>query len=203
MKILLLMLVMLVCFVTWVIMTALVKRCGIRQATLECKKVCKEFLKALFEETSTATLLYPVCVGWDGNRIVPQLVDDEFSKIRENFASCYCIKGIVIPDGSLVQYAFSIMRKQDSMDDDYLEKLIQKQTEEVVAHTMRRYDCYLPTEPLTYVELQEHRLLVAFARNDAGIKKLDNQKRAVRRRKIEAAHTSHSNMTENWEDRPK
>lgn len=183
--------------------TAVIKDCTIKEATLKCKNFCKEIINALFQPTPVPEVFYPVDVGFDGNRIVPQLVDDEFSKISENFASCYCIKGIVIPDGSLVQYAFSIMRKQDSMDDEYLEKLIQKQTEEVVAHTMRRYDFYLPTEPLTYVELQEHRLLVAFARNDAGIKKLDNKKRAVRRRKIEAAHTSHSNLTENWEDREK
>ena len=191
-----------VCFVAWVSMTALLKGWDVKKSTLECKNVCKEFLKALFEETQTQTQYqYPVLVGFDGNRILPQLVDVEFEKVRQNFAVCYCNNHTLEKDESLVIYSFAISRKPNSLEDEELEKLIQKQVEEILARTMRSCDCYIPTEPLTHVELKSTLLLIAFARNSRGVAKLDKAKKVVRRRRAEASQTSHTNLTENWNDK--
>lgn len=147
--------------------------------------------------------LYPVLVGYDGYRILPQLVDAEFAAVRENFASCYCTKITLKEDNTIIIYHFDIMRKPDGLDDDMLEQLIQKQSEEIVINTMRTYDCYLPVEPLTLVELLPHTLNVAFARNKAGIELLDRLKRKMRKRKALAARPENHTMKEKWDDNGK
>lgn len=180
------------------------KNCSVRDATIICKNCVKGFLKelltTLFEPVPVQEQFYPVLVGWDGCRVLPQLADSEFSTVRENFASCYCTNIILPEDSTLVIYKFDAMRKPGGLDDDMLGQLVQKQTEEVLANTMRRYDCYLPAEPLTLTEVFPHVLYVAFARNDAGIKILDEQKRKMQKRKALSERPGNPTMREKWED---
>lgn len=180
------------------------KNCSVKDATIICKNSVRNFLgellTALLEPVPAPTQLYPVLVGWDGCRVQPQFVDAEFSAVRANFASCYCTGITLSEDGTLAVYRFDIMRKPGGLDDDVLGQLVQKQTEEVLANTMRCYDCYIPAEPLTLTEVFPHSLNVAFARNDAGIKILDGQKRKMQKRKALSQHQGNPTMREKWED---
>lgn len=187
-------------FIIWIGATALVKGCSINEATIKCKKICGEIFQALIEPTPPPQTIYPVCIGWDGNRIVPEFVEDEFLKIRQNFAVCCYTNVNFSRDGSLIIYNFDITPKENSRDAESLQRLIQKLAEETLVHTMRHYDCYIPAEPLTHVEVYPNKLRIFLARNSAGIITLDKRKKMVRRRKIEAAQTSHTNLTENWND---
>ncbi len=180
------------------------KNCSVKDAAIICKNSVihfwKELLTALLEPAPAQEPSYPVMVGWDGCRIQPQFVDSEFSAVRADFASCYCTNITLSEDGTLAVYRFDIMRKLGGLDDDVLGQLVQKQTEEILANTMRCYDCYLPAEPLTLTEIFPHVLYVAFARNEAGIKTLDEQKRKMQKRKALTEHPGNAPMRENWED---
>lgn len=191
-------------FVISVLSVKFCKNCSVKDATIICKNCVKNFLgellTTLLEPVPAPPQLYPVLVGWDGYRIQPQFVDTEFSAVRANFASCYCTNITLSEDGALVVYRFDIMRKPGGLDDDVLGQLVQKQTEEVLANTMRCYDCYIPAEPLTLTEVFPHSLNVAFARNDAGIKILDKQKRKMQKRKSLSQRPENPPMREKWED---
>lgn len=125
-----------------------IKQCSAKDAAITFKKFLGDVTGELFAPTPPPKQLYPTCVGFDGNRVLPQLVDDAFSTVRANFVVCYCDRNNYHVDSNVMLYRFSIQRKPDSIDDDTLLPLIQKQCEEVLAKTMRLYDCYLPTEPL-------------------------------------------------------
>lgn len=176
-----------------------IKNCSAKDATRILQKFFKDIASAICT-ASQPKQFYPTLVGFDGNRILPQLVDVAFATVRKNFSVCYCDANDYQFNCNVMRYRFSIQRKPDSMDDDTLLPLIQKQCEEVLAQTMRLYDCYLPAEPLTVVELFPNFLFVAFARNEAGIKEIDAYKNKMRRRKAQAEQTTHSRMSENWHD---
>lgn len=205
MEIILLLFLLVAASAASVLTVTLYKNCSVRDATIICRDCVKNFfgelLAALLEDAPVPERLYPVLVGWDGFRILPQLVDSEFSAVRENFASCYCI-GITLPgDNTLVIYKFDIMRRPGStLDDGMLQQLIQKQSEEILANTMRVYDCYIPAEPLTHTEVFPHALYVAFARNNAGIELLNRRKLKTQRRKALAERPERPPMRERWED---
>lgn len=185
-------------FVFSVIGVMLIKKCSIKNATIVCREFVKEILGALFAPTPKPKQYYPTIAGWDGNRIVPKLVDADFHSVCENFISCFCTYCGFLESEDVVIYQFDILRKPDSHEDEILEKIIQKQSEEVVTNTMRIYDFYLPPEPLTLIELFSTKLCVAFARSEEGIKKLDEEKRKIQRRKVMANHTNQGSMTETW-----
>ena len=196
-------LILIAIFTLGVLIVKFCKSCSVKQATAICKDSVKNFfrelLAALFEDAPVQERFYPVLVGWDGCRVLPQLVDSEFSTIREDFASCYCTNIVLTEDNAFVIYQFSIMRKPGGLDDDTLGQLVQKQAEEILANTMRFYDCYIPAEPLTLTELFPHVLNVAFARNDAGIKVLDEQKRKMQKLKALSERPGNPPMREKWE----
>lgn len=176
----------------------LFKKCSVKEATIFCREFVKEVFRALFAPTPLPKQYYPTIVGWDGFRIVPNLVDSEFHIVRENFISCFCTYCGLRENEDLVLYQFDILRKPDSYEDEILEKIIQKQSEEIVTNTMRMYDFYLPSEPLTLAELFPTRLCVVFARTEDGIKKLDEEKQRMRKRKSLTSSSKKDAMTETW-----
>lgn len=196
---------MLIPFIVGILVATLIMVLGKKKSIEEAVFICKNFIKRVFielfsSEQTSISVVYPTIVGFDGNRVIPALVDQEFQTVRANFASCYCSAFSLNPNN--IQYRFNIQRKPDSPTDEVLEQLIQKQSEEILARTMRMYDCYFPTEPLTVTELRPEALFVAFARNEEGIKQLDRMKQNIRRRKHSASRQpDHGSMTEDWTDR--
>lgn len=144
---------------------------------------------------------YPVLVGWDGNRIVPRLVNEEFREVCANFAVCYNVQIGLTKDDDIIAYRFSIQRKTDSLPDEVLQVLIQRQTEQILTETMQTYNCYISAEPLTVVELRKHDLMVGFARTPDGITKIDTMKQniMIKQNRKKQEHTS-STFTENWNE---
>lgn len=187
-----------IAFVFSVIGVMLIKKCSVKDATIVCRDFIKEVLRALFAPTPPPKQYYPTIAGWDGNRIVPKLVDADFHAVCKNFISCFCTYCGFLESDDLVIYKFDILRKPDSYEDEILENIIQKQSEEVVTNTMRMYDFYLPPEPLSLAELFSTQLYVAFARTEEGIKKLDERKRRIQKRKATVNHTTQDSLTESW-----
>lgn len=205
MKFLSLILLMLILFTLGILVATLIMVVCKKKSVEEAVSICKDFIQRVFtelfsSEQTSNSVVYPTIVGFDGNRVILALVDQEFKTVRANFASCYCSTFSLSPN--IIQYRFNIQRKPDSLPDEVLELLIQKQSEEILARTMRMYDCYLPTEPLTVTEIRPEALFVAFARNEDGIKRLDLLKQNIRRRKYSAnCQPDHGSMTEDWSDR--
>ena len=106
-------LILIAIFTLGVLIVKFCKSCPVKQATAICKDSVKNFfgelLTALFEDAPVQEQFYPVLVGWDGCRVLPQLVDSEFSTVREDFASCYCTNIVLTEDNAFVIYQFSIM----------------------------------------------------------------------------------------------
>lgn len=188
-------------FTLAVLCVTLFKHCSAKDAAILCRDFLAETFCAVFSE-ETQPVFYPTIVGWDGYHILPQLVDTEFCEVRKNFTVCFCTRAKISSDWSLVCYEFSIQRKPDTLDDQTLSQIIQKQAEETVAITMRLYDCYLPTEPLTVIELTPSVLRVAFARNESGVRQISDYKRKLHRRSMAASRSeAHSAMSESWNHR--
>lgn len=178
----------------------LIKHYSVKDATIMCKDFCKEVFKTLFASTPAPEPVYPTLVGYAEGHFVLQFVDESFSKVRGNFSTCYCVKAQIAANGSYVYYHFAIQRKPDSLDDDALLLLIQKEAEEALAMTMRMYDCYIPAEPLTVVGLFPHSLDIVFARNETGVKAVENMKHSIRKRKHVNSTIDNTSMTEKWKE---
>ena len=163
---------------------SVVKNCSGKEAAKILKKFMAETFGELFKPNPPPEPVYPVLVGYDGYRIVPELVNEEFSIIRNNFLFFYNNAAIIASDGHSVKYRFAIERKPDCPDDEILQSLIQKQAEEILTRTLLAYDCYMSAEALTAVELKPNCLYVAFARTQTGIQQLDDLKQRIRRRQI-------------------
>lgn len=190
-------------FILSVLGVMVVKKCSVKDAALICKSFIQEIFITLFAPTSPLVQQYPVLVGWDGvNRIIPELVDDAFSTVRNNFSVCYCLNYDFLENGNIVRYHFDIMRKEGtSIDDDTLERLIQKQSEEILYENMRRYNFYVAPEPLTAVNLFPNALYIAFARNANGIDIIAEYKKNWRKQKmLQKTKTLHTHMVESWDD---
>ncbi|MCI9143073.1 MAG: hypothetical protein HFH87_10680 [Lachnospiraceae bacterium] len=205
MKLLIFIVLLTFVFVTSVLIVQFCKGCSVKDATIICKNCVRNFLgellTALLEPAPALPQFYPVLVGWDGCRVQTQFVDAEFSAVRANFASCYCTRVNYDESSSCVTYVFDVMRKPGStLDDNILRQLIQKQSEEILANTMRTYDCYIPAEPLTEVFLFRNMLSITFARNTAGVELLDKRKQKMQKRKALSQRPENTPMRENWED---
>lgn len=201
MKIIYIFFIILLLFISAILITMLIKQCSVKEATIMCKDFCKEVFTALFASPPAPEPVYPTLVGYENGHFVPQFIDESFSKVCSNFAVCYCVDARIIADGSCVFYCFSIQRKPDcSLTDTDLAPLIQKEVEEVVTQNMRLFDCYLPAEPLTATELFPTILKVAFARNEAGLKKIEGLKRSARKRRYTTVSANNTSMTEAWEE---
>lgn len=103
----------------------------------------------------TPKQFYPVLIGYDGERILPQLVNSAFEEVRSNFAVCYNVKYAFLHDENIIAYKFSIRRKVDSLSDEVLQELIQAQVVKILTETMQFFDCYIAAEPLTVIELRK------------------------------------------------
>lgn len=188
---------------TIIFLISVIKKCSAKEAT----KIFKQFIAQIFGEllkpTPPPEPVYPVLVGYDGYRIVPELVNEEFSIIRDNFLLLYTTGAIISPDGNSVKYRFAIERKPDCPDDEILQSLVQKQTEEILTRTLLAYDCYMSAETLTAVELMPNCLNVAFARTQTGIQQLDDLKQRIRRRQIASKRQrQNKEFREKWKNEP-
>lgn len=195
--------ILIIAIVSGIYLITLVKKCSPAEATQIVKRflleIGKEFLREVPARNPNPA--YPVWVGYDGNRIIPAIVDKEFQKVSDNFLVCYCFRIAIAPDGNTIRYYFSILRKPDSADDDLLQTLLQKEVEEILTRTLLMYDCFLPAEVLTAVELQGTRLNVTFAQTPSGIQQLDALKQCTRRRQVLRKRKKIcDNFSEDWKN---
>lgn len=189
------------CFTAGILGVKAVKKCSTAQAVQLCKKFIKDIFEALFQPEQPPQPVYPTVVGWDGYRIVPQLVTTEFKKVCANFDVCYLSGYKLEQDNNTVKYKFSVQRKSDCFSDEDLQTLIQKQSEEIVSGLLLTYGYNFPAEALTAVELQAHFLYVAFARTPEGIKQLDAWKqRILRRQALRKCQKHAGELSEEWKN---
>lgn len=173
-------------------------------SVLHLLSCCVEFVVSVIRFICRKTEIpidYPVHIGWDGNRVNLLLVNKEFSKVIENFVVCYCCSYQYIFNNTCIAYYFEIQRKIDSLEDNILISIIQKQAEEVVAKKMYENDCTQSAESLTAVELEDNRLIIAYARNLSGIKALEDYKYNTYIKRMEATKKIQQNsFVEDWEE---
>lgn len=177
----------------------IIKNVSIQEALRIFVKFMVDEAKDMMKETSNVAS-YPVCIGWDGYRINPRIVEDAFSAMMKNFDVC-CYSGSGYYDnGNLYCYKFKIMYKPESVDMSYFDKLIQKQAEEVLEKFLQQQMIILNTESMTFTDIrQDGWLIVYYAVNEEGIKRLDSYKQQKRMFQRKAVTTSHSEMKENWD----
>lgn len=187
-----------IAFIVSVLLVMCIKNCSVKEATIICRDCIKDILISIFAPTPPPKQYYPTVVAWNGSRIDLKLVDAAFNSVRDNFASCFCTQCGFSESQDIVTYHFELIRKPNSLEDNVLQELIQKQSEEVVTNTMHTYDCYLAAEPITYVRLSACALDVIFARTADGVKMLDELKQKEQRRKVLETPSVHDAMTETW-----
>ena len=185
-------------FTLAVLAVSMVKKCSAKDATIAVRDFLLEISGGLFKSKPLPQMFYPTLVGYDGNRILPQFVNTEFDAMRKNFQICYLVNYELSADNTYVRYYFDILRKPDAPADEEILPLLQKQAEEVLTSTLRLYDCYMPAEPLTVVELYPNALYVTFARNDTGIQYIDDIKRKKYKRMALSVQRPYTSMQENW-----
>jgi hypothetical protein len=182
-------------------MVMLFKSCSVKDATRICIKFFCDILDEIFQSSPQQEICFPVIVGEYCGRIVPQFVNDAFVKIRSNFAVCYCVHFYFSQGNHCIIYKFAIQRKADSLPDDDLQNLVQKQAEEVVTGVMQSYDCWQNAEPLTVVELRDKELLIAFARTPKGMQEIEKTKTRIRVRQLRQQVNVHAEqLKEDWTD---
>ena len=184
-------------FIITILCIVLIKGCSAVEATKICKTFIADIFKTLFTQ-DVPPQYFPVLVGYNETRIVPQFVESAFEKISRNFDIFYFLNvEFKMKNNDVVIYHFSIERKTDSLPDEKLELLLQRQAEEVLTKTMHNYDCYLSAEPLTAVRLRADDFLVMYARTQAGIPVLDELKR-LGKQKYNSEHSKTNDFTTNW-----
>lgn len=190
-------------FVIAVFLISIIKNCSIKKSTLLLKEFLIEIFTTLFQ-SSENSVMYPSVVGFQDGRIVGVHVEEAFKPMYSSFASCYLQGYHFSKNNDCIIYRFSIKRKKDDISDSDLECLLQKQAEEVLAHQLIMYDCYVSAEALTCVVLKEHEMVVAFARTTEGVEMLDKEKEKLRyRKKMEHERTiqQENTFTEEWSDK--
>lgn len=122
---------------------------------------------------------YPIHIGFDGTCILPQIVDKELEKIEKSFDSCYCQRYSILDNQ--IQYLFPVLIPRSAQDDiGHFKSLVQKQAEEGLVSHMRKYNCQLPAEPLTAIQLLTDSLIVYYARNEKGMYEIAEIKQKLR-----------------------
>lgn len=183
-------------FIIAVFLVVLIEKCSIKEATIKCRNFVWDIVKYLFAPTPQPELGYPLYIGFDGYKIVPDLVDGEFREIEKNFDVCYCDGSSLLKDGSCIRYRFPIQRKKDTLDDRELSLLVQRQIEKIAFRYLQRENNNISAETVTLVELQPNFLYVAFALNQTGIEHITNRKRILRRQMYEKVQPKM--MVEDW-----
>lgn len=194
-------LVIVVLFISAVVMVALLKKCSVKEATIICKQYIGQILEAL-SQTSSEPITYPTFVGWVDGRVIAQSVNEEFAKLRANFSVCFFDICKYFAENNCIAYRFKIKRKIDSLSDEDLQDLLQKQAEEVVTQNMQMYDFYLNPEPLTVIDLRQNDLIIAYAVTPDGVNQIDSIKRQIRTRQFHKAMkpASKDSLTEEWHE---
>lgn len=185
-----------VVFVCAVASVMLCKHCTTRQAT----RTILTFLCDIFREalgiTPPAPACYPVAIGHNGVHFDDAIIRQAFSGIASNFAVFYLEQ--VQVKNNVVAYQFALQRKPDSLPDEDLQVLIQKQAEAVLTRQLRECGVDVLAEPLTCVDLRSNDLIIAFAMTQNEIGHLDNIKRKIRKRYLLQAQSNNSTIKEEW-----
>ncbi len=188
-------------FIGFVLCVILAKQCSAKEATVICKNFLKEVFSTLLGNEPQNVIRFPVYVGWDGNRINLQLVNDSFKKVEEHFNVCYCTRTAELFQGNCISYVFEIQRKINTPEDEELELLIQKESEEILAKVMMCNEFFYPAELLTVVEIHQNILIITFATCPAGIEQIEKRKQFLYQRKMQSKKQSpHNEFSEAWEN---
>lgn len=142
---------------------------------------------------------YPVYVGSNGMRVLPHLVSDAFVNFDKYFSVCYLDN--FWENTTHVFYRFQY-REKPGMPVSYdLLMILQKEAEKVLSSHLREFGLFLPCEDMTVVDIQSGYLIVAYAKDAAGIQETIHHQEVIRRK----YHDPHDKppgvaMQENWNE---
>lgn len=158
----------------------------------------KDFLLGLIYGKKTSQEEYPVFIGWNGTRFVPESIQESFKRLSDCFESWYYTKVAVTED--LIQYQFKVYGVTDS---DSAESLVQAIAEKALRHQFSIFMQYYPDySALTHVHFIDQNLTITFARSEQGVERILQAKEYARLQLHQEAHPDvvASIITENWED---
>lgn len=161
-----------------------------------------DFIKWLFtdEQSQNQIVYFPIYIGYNGYKFDFYMVNKEFENITTHFSTCYCNDVRISNDRMLIAYKFSIQRMSSSLDDEVLEKLVQKEAEKVLAYFMAQYECYIAADALTHVEIRGEMLWIVYAINSQGVEKIAERKKKVYHLRMQGKKREEQGVfTENWE----
>lgn len=160
----------------------------------------KDFLLGLIYGKKTSQEEYPVFIGWNGTRFVPESIQESFKRLSDCFESWYYTKVAVTED--LIQYQFKVYGVTDS---DSAESLVQAIAEKALRHQFSIFMMYHPDySALAHVRLNDQYLSITFSRNEHGVKQIQHIKEQQRQQQYEIEHPAAvaSVLTESWDDSP-
>lgn len=171
----------------------------IKESIHKCMEFLKMIFKELFSTEEKPEPIYPVYIGSDGNKIVPNLVEEEFADIYKFFEVCYFDK--FGENQNRIGYKFNIKLKVDNLDKQDFELLIQKATEKILLKHFREYNFYMPCECLIVVELMANSLYIGIAKNESGILEIEKKKEQQRHKHyLNQVSTEYEEIQEEWKD---
>jgi len=158
----------------------------------------RDFLLRLFPGQAQHEV-FPVLIGSNGTRIVPELVEEAFKGLSSCFESWYFMDASMTD--TLIQYHFYVFTR-DKKDCAALAQAI---AEKVLRHSFSQFYLYYPDyAALTCTRLQEPYLAVTYARNEKGREELLQLKEQYRKQRFEECHpvAAATVITESWDDFP-
>ena len=142
--------------------------------------------------------VYPVYVGSNEMRILPNSVDAAFVNFGKYFSVCYFDN--FWENQTHVFYRFQYSEKPGMPVSYDLLMILQKESEKVLSSHLKEFGLFLPCEDMVVVDICSGYVMVAFAKNDVGIQETLRQQERIRRKHL-APHDKPpgASMQENWD----
>ena len=144
---------------------------------------------------------YPVFVGYNGQRFIPEDVEKAFQKLASCFESFYFQDACTTEN--LIQYQFIVHSVSDKTPPKEKASLIQAIAEKTIKHyfDMNFMKC-MDFSAITFVLLEGQNLAITYARNTNGISEIYHMREGYRKNQYEEENPVPMDtvITEKWED---
>lgn len=180
-------------------------------STLEASRYCVDELTAIWKPISEKLykqfhkkekINYPLWIGYDfQNEIfVRQWVMDIFKEISSDFEVFNSVFRKLTDNNNTITYKFDIVRKKDSLQDEELNRLIQKQAEKIATEYLQNStNNNISADLVTAVDLCGDILGIAYAVTSEGVPCIENYKQ-IRENRICKRNQEFELFEEDWDE---
>lgn len=145
--------------------------------------ICTPFWEKLAHAISrgkTPPVQYPVYLGIDGSRVLPQEITRIFEGVCRRFQVCYF--ALCNDTGNRLEYVFPCIPRPDTAVDYDFILLLQKEVESILSPLFLEKELSTALLPdIVAVDIRNGKLLISLAKNDAGIRETSELQERIRK----------------------